>query len=105
MDIIQHLPFCNGEFFNARAYIDWEMKVENKFDEHDLLEEEKIYVASSVLTENALFEWKHICRHNKVPRSWQDFKFLFRNAFISEYHVEKFLARLKYLKQGSRTVK
>ncbi|TVU13612.1 hypothetical protein EJB05_40328, partial [Eragrostis curvula] len=104
-DIIQQLPSYNGESFNARAYIDWEMKVENKFDDNDLSEEEKIYIASSVLTENALNEWKRICRRNKVPQSWQDFKLHFRDAFISEYHVDKLLARLDYLKQGSRTVK
>ncbi|TVT98682.1 hypothetical protein EJB05_55997, partial [Eragrostis curvula] len=46
-DIIQQLPSYNGESFNARAYIDWELKVENKFDDHDLSEEEKIYIASS----------------------------------------------------------
>ncbi|TVU13325.1 hypothetical protein EJB05_40374, partial [Eragrostis curvula] len=104
-DIIQHFPSYNGESFNARAYIDWELKVENIFDEHDLTEKEKIYIASNVLNENALDEWKHICRRKKVPQSWQDFKLHFRYAFISEYHVDKLLARLDHLKQGNRTVK
>jgi hypothetical protein len=67
-DIIQHLPLYDGKF-NPKAYIDWELKVDNKFDEHDLFEKEKIYIASNVLTKYALLKWKHIYRQNKVPES------------------------------------
>ena len=65
-DVIQHLPVYDGKF-DPKAYIDWELKVDNEFDEHDLSEKQKIYIASNVLTKFALLEWKHICRHNKVP--------------------------------------
>jgi hypothetical protein len=36
-DIIHHLPSYAGEF-NPKAYIDWELNINNKFDEHDLSE-------------------------------------------------------------------
>ena len=104
LDIIQRLPMYSGEF-DHKAYIDWELKIDNKFDEHDLSEKEKIYIASNVLTEYALLEWKHICRHNKVLESWEDFKFLFRDAFIPSYYADYLLAKLDKLKQGSRTVR
>jgi hypothetical protein len=56
------------------------------------------------LTEYALFEWKHICRHNNIPQYWNDFKLLFREAFIPAYYVDHLLAKLDNLKQGSSTV-
>jgi hypothetical protein len=57
-DIIQHLLSYAGEF-DPKAYIDWELKVDNEFDEHDLSEKQKIYIASIVLIGHALLEWKH----------------------------------------------
>ena len=68
-------------------------------------EKQKICIASNILIEYALLEWKHICRHNKVPESWKDFKFLFRDAFVPAYYVDYLLAKLDNLKQGSKTVK
>ena len=59
-DVIQHLPLYDGKF-DPQAYIDWELKVDNEFDEHDLSEKQKICIASNVLIEYALLEWKHIC--------------------------------------------
>lgn len=103
-DIIHSLPPYAGNL-DPKAYIDWELTVNNEFDEHDLSEKQKIYIASNILTERALLEWKHICRHDKVPQSWQDFKFIFRDAFIPAYYVDLLFAKLEKLKQGSRTVR
>jgi hypothetical protein len=51
---------------DPRAYIEWEIKVEKEFDEHDLSEAQMIYIASHAFIEYTLFEWKHICRHNNI---------------------------------------
>jgi hypothetical protein len=67
---------------NPRAYIEWELKVEKEFDEHDLSEAQMIYIASHALTGYALLEWKHICRHNNIIQYWIGFKLLFREVFI-----------------------
>ena len=98
------MPLYDGKF-DPQAYIDWELKVDNEFDEHDLSEKQKICIASNVLIEYALLEWKHICRHNKVLESWEDFKFLFRDAFVPAYYADYLLSKLDNLKQDSRTVK
>jgi hypothetical protein len=63
-----------------------------------------IYIASHALTEYALFEWRHIYRHNNIPQYWRGFKLLFREAFIPTYYVDHLLAKLDNLKQGSSTV-
>ena len=102
--IIQHLPSYAGKF-DPHAYIDWELKVDKEFDKHDLSQKQKIYIASNLLTEHALMEWKYICRHNKVPQSWEDFKLHFRDAFIPAYYADHLLSKLDTLKQGARTVK
>ena len=39
-DVIQLLPLYDGKF-DPEAYIDWELKVDNEFDEHDLSEKRK----------------------------------------------------------------
>jgi hypothetical protein len=52
---IQHLPSYTGKF-DPHAYIDWELMVDKEFDEYDLSQKQKIYIASNVLTEHALME-------------------------------------------------
>jgi hypothetical protein len=59
------IPCFDGNS-DPRAYIEWEIKVEKEFDEHDLSEAQMIYIASHAFIEYALFEWKHICRHNNI---------------------------------------
>ena len=103
-DIIQQMPSYAGKF-DPHAYIDWELKVDKEFDDHDLSQKQMIFIASNLLTEHALLEWKHICRHNKVPQSWEEFKLYFRDAFIPAYYVDHLHAKLDNLKQGDRTVK
>jgi hypothetical protein len=75
-----------------------------EFDEHDLFKAQMIYIDSHALTEYALLEWKHICRHNNIPQHWRDLKLLFREAFIPTYYVDHLLAKLDNLKQGSSTM-
>jgi hypothetical protein len=96
-------PCFDGNFV-PHAYIEWELKVEKEFDEHDLSEAQMIYIASHALTEYALLEWKHICRHNNIPQYWRYFKLLFREAFIPAYYVDHLLTKLDNLKQGSSTM-
>src|SRR5579859_1590302 len=64
-----------------------------------------ILAVASALTKHALGERKHICRHNKVPQSWQGFKFLLRDIYIPAYYVDHLRAKLENLKQGSKTMK
>jgi hypothetical protein len=103
-DIIQHLPLYAG-MFDPHAYIDWELKVDAEFDNHDLTEHQMIFAASSALTKYALTTWKHICRHDNIPQTWKDFKMLFRDEYVPEYYADCLLAKLDNLKQCSRTVK
>jgi hypothetical protein len=88
------LPSFEGKF-DPHAYIDWEMKVDTEFDNLDLPEQQMIFFsAASTLTKDALYQWIHLCRHNKVPKTWQDFKFLLRDVYIPAYYVDHLLSKL-----------
>jgi hypothetical protein len=65
------IPCFDGNF-DPRAYIEWELKVEKEFEEHDLSKVQMIYIASYALTEYALLEWKYICWHNNIPQNCID---------------------------------
>jgi hypothetical protein len=61
------LPSYSGEF-DPKAYVNWEMEVDNNFRKNELSEEQKVSTASMVLTNYALNLWKHLAWHDKVPK-------------------------------------
>jgi hypothetical protein len=69
-----------------------------------LSEEQKILAAGGVLIDYALAVWKRLCRHDKVPKTWNALKTILREYFVPEYYANHLLAKLQSLKQGSNTV-
>jgi hypothetical protein len=65
--LVSYVIPCFDGNFDPCAYIEWELKVEKEFNEHDLSKAQMIYIASNALTEYDFLEWKHICRHNNIP--------------------------------------
>jgi anaerobic selenocysteine-containing dehydrogenase len=49
------IPCFDGNF-DHHAYMEWELKIEKEFDEHDISETQIIYIASHALTEYVLLE-------------------------------------------------
>ena len=91
------LPSFEGNC-DPHAYIDWELKVDAEFDNYDLSEQQMIFAASIALTNDALAEWKHLYRRNKVPQTWYAFKIHFRDAYIPSFFVDHLLNKLEKLK-------
>jgi len=60
--------------------------------------------ASSVLIKHASNDWKHLCRHNKIPQSWKDLKRYFRDVYVPMYYADILFNKLQCLKQDTRTV-
>jgi hypothetical protein len=96
-DVIQHLLLYDGKF-NPKRYVKWELAVHLEFCKHDLSEEQKILVVAGVLIDYALAVWKHLCRYDKVPKTWNALKTIFREYFIPEYYTDHLLAKLQSLK-------
>ena len=100
--IIKHLSSYAGQF-DPNAYINWELVLHEEFCKYDLSEEQKIVAASSVLLDYALTVWKHLCRHDIVPKTWNALKTILREYFVPEYYADYLLAKLQNLKQDSNT--
>ena len=100
--IIKHLSSYAGQF-DPNAYINWELVLHEEFCKYYLFEEQKIVAASSVLLDYALTVWKHLCRHDIVPKTWNALKTILREYFVPEYYADYLLAKLQNLKQGSNT--
>jgi len=52
------LPFVG--YVDPKAYLDWELVVEQKFNSHLVLEEHRVRLATSEFTGFALFWWNSI---------------------------------------------
>jgi hypothetical protein len=63
-----------------------------------LSEEQKIQAATGALIDYALAIWKHLSRHDKVPKIWNALKTIFREYFVPKYYTDHLLAKLQNLK-------
>nr|AAQ56449.1 putative gag-pol polyprotein [Oryza sativa Japonica Group] len=97
------LPYFEGNY-DPRAYINWELAVDSEFQKHVLSEKQKVMCASSVLIKHASNDWKHLCRHNKIPQSWKYLKRYFRDVYVPMYYADILFNKLQCLKQDTRTV-
>jgi hypothetical protein len=93
----QIMAITDGKF-DPKGYVEWELAVHLEFCKHDLSEEQKILVAAGVLIDYALAIWKRLCRHDKVPKTWNALKTVFREYFVPEYYADHLLAKLQSLK-------
>jgi hypothetical protein len=51
--------------------------VDKEYRKFELSEEQKVTIASMVLTNFALNLWTHLAIHHKVPKIWKDMKKIF----------------------------
>jgi hypothetical protein len=79
------------------------MEVDKEFRNFELSKEQKVIMASMVLTNSALNLWTHLAIHHKVPKTWKDMTF-FRKECAPEYYVNYLLAKLNSLKQGDNSI-
>jgi hypothetical protein len=70
---IPQLPSYSGEF-DPKVHVNWEMEVDKEFRKFELSKEQKVAMASMVLTNYALNLWTHLAIHHKVPKTWKDHK-------------------------------
>jgi hypothetical protein len=101
--IIPQLPSYSNEF-DPKVYVNWEMEVDKGFRKFELSEEQKVTIASMVLTNSALNLWTHLAIHHKVPKTWKDMKRIFRKECVPEYYADYLLAKLNSLKQGANSI-
>jgi hypothetical protein len=62
------LPSYSSEF-DPEVYVNWEMEVDKEFRKFELSKEQKVTIASMVLTNSASNLWTHLAIHHKVPKT------------------------------------
>jgi hypothetical protein len=80
------------------------MEVDKEFRNFELSEEQKVTIASLVLTNYVLNLGTHLARHDKVPKTWKDMKGFFRKECVPEYYGDYLLVKLNSLKQGDNSI-
>jgi hypothetical protein len=84
---IPQLLSYSGEF-DPKLYANWEMEVDKEFRKFELLEEQKVTIASMVLTNSTLNLWMHLAIHHKVPKTWKDMRRIFRKEYVPKYYAD-----------------
>jgi hypothetical protein len=101
-----HIPqlLSYSSEFDPKVYVNWEMEVDKELRKFELSKEQKVRMASMVLTNFALNLWTHLAIHHKVPKTWKDMKIIFRKECVPKYYANYLLAKLNSLKQGDNSI-
>ncbi|KAL5165871.1 hypothetical protein HKD37_18G050939 [Glycine soja] len=91
------LPYFHGKD-NVKAYLDWEMKVEQLFACHHISEERKVPLAT------LSFRGERRIHGDPPVQYWNDLKSALRKRHIHSYYERELMDKLQRLRQGSMSV-
>jgi hypothetical protein len=85
-----HDPFAKIKFsippfmgsYDAEAYLDWEMTVEQKFNSHLVHEQQRVRQATSELRDFAIIWWNELVNTRAAPQTWNALKEEMRTRFV-----------------------
>jgi hypothetical protein len=77
-----HDPFAKIKFsippfmgsYDAEAYLDWEMTVEQKFNSHLVPEQHRVRQATSEFRDFAIIWWNELVNTHATPQTWNVLK-------------------------------
>jgi hypothetical protein len=97
------IPPFNGSY-NAEAYLDWEMTVEQKFSSHLVPEQHHVRQATSEFKDFALIWWNELATLGLQPHTWDGLKIAMRQRFIPPSYQRDLRKKLQRLDQGDMSV-
>jgi hypothetical protein len=105
-------PFAKVKFtipsffgvYDADAYLDWEMTVEQKFNSHLVPGIHRVRQATSEFMGFAIIWWNELVNQHLQPDSWARLKDAMRNRFVPPSYQRDLRKKLQRLDQGSMTV-
>jgi hypothetical protein len=75
------IPPFNGSY-DAEAYLDWKMTVEQKISSHLVPEQHHVRQATSEFKDFALIWWNKLATHGLQPHTWDGLKTAMRQRFV-----------------------
>jgi hypothetical protein len=83
-------PFAKVKFtippfyglYDANAYLDWEMVVDNKFSFHLVLEQHHVRQATSEFKDFTIIWWNELSSLHLQPNTWDRLKAAMRERFV-----------------------
>jgi hypothetical protein len=97
------IPPFNGSY-DAEAYLDWEMTVEQKFSSHLAPEQHHVRQATSEFKDFALIWWNELATLGLQPHTWDGLKTAMRQRFIPPSYQRDLRKKLQRLDQGDMSV-
>lgn len=97
------IPSFSG-YYNADAYLDWEMEVEQKLNAHLVPEQHRVRQVSSMFKEFAIVWWNGLAATNACPNTWEGLKTAMRDCFVPPSYHRDLRKKLQRLDQGSNCV-
>jgi len=105
-------PFAKVKFsilafygaYDAEAYLDWEMTVEQKFNSHLVPEIHRVRQATSEFNDFAIIWWNELVNSRTDPQTWDRLKEAMRARFVPPSFRRDLRKKLQRLDQGSTSV-
>jgi hypothetical protein len=97
------IPPLNGSY-DAEAYLDWEMTVDQKFSFHLVPEQHHIRQVTSEFKDFALIWWNELATLGLQPHTWDGLKTAMRQRFVSPSYQHDLCKKLQRLDQGDMSI-
>jgi hypothetical protein len=105
-------PFAKVKFsippfnamYDAEAYLDWKMTVEQKFSSHIVPEQHRVRQATSEFKDFALIWWNKLATLGLQPHTWDGLKTAMHQRFVPPSYQCDLCKKLPCLDQGDMSV-
>jgi hypothetical protein len=97
------IPLFNGSY-DAEAYLDWEMTVEQKFSSHLVTEQHHARQATSEFKDFALIWWNELATLGLQPYTWDELKITMHQRFVPPSYQRDLRKKIQRLDQGDMFV-
>jgi hypothetical protein len=97
------IPPFSGRY-DAEAYLDWEMTVEQKFASHLVPEHHQVRQATSEFKDFAIIWWTGLVGDGREPTTWDELKDAMRDRFVPPSYHRELRKKLMRLDQGDKSV-
>jgi hypothetical protein len=101
-------PFAKVKFiippfyglYDAEAYLDWEMTVDNKFSSHLVPEQYRVRQATNEFKDFAIIWWNELSNHHLQPDTWDRLKASMCKRFVPPAYQRDIRKKIAMLRLG-----